>query len=387
MSVQTTSGIQGINGDLNVSGTLNCPVINATSKIQINGSDITSALQGVASAEAQIASWVGGNAIPHATLADTSTLASTITTAVGTSSDGNIPVALSTAVSGSSSIHTSGNITYNMATATLNVYGIHNTGFCNVDGTLSAGQINSGLINANGGIVIQSGQTLNGISTTTLGYVDPTSSIQTQLNSKVDTSSTQTIGGTKTFSNVVTFNNGINVTGTDNETGNLIVSGSVTSSSLTTNGNATIGKSDQSSTTILNGTTVFENLPAYQVDTGIQYFRNAMGSAITLSGNYTYPTSSIYEWNFINTTATNSPILTLPSPSGNLLGCEIKLLRDPASAANPLVLTIASGSFIISSTKVSPNFTLGGSWYKLFLVCLQVPGTPLNYAWFQTYYQ
>jgi hypothetical protein len=30
---------------------------------------------------------------------------------------------------------------------------------------------------------------------------------------------------------------------------------------------------------------------------------------------------------------------------------------------------------------------LGTNWYKVFFVCLQVPGTPLNYAWVQTYFQ
>lgn len=51
---------------------------------------------------------------------------------------------------------------------------------------------------------------LNNISATTIGYLDATSSIQTQLNSKassssvVDLSSTQTIGGVKTFSSDVT---------------------------------------------------------------------------------------------------------------------------------------------------------------------------------------
>lgn len=61
---------------------------------------------------------------------------------------------------------------------------------------------------------------LNDISSTTLGYLDATSSIQTQLNTKansnavVDLSTTQTIGGTKTFSNNLTVSSLNNITST-----------------------------------------------------------------------------------------------------------------------------------------------------------------------------
>ena len=375
----STSGEHGINGNLNASGTVSATTLSGTNII-VGGADITSALSSVGTFETTVNNIVSGSQVvglagavkTNALIADNNYYS----LLCGPSDGSNVrPYGspLITFTQTPSVGNNAGAVRLSTNIVTLNNTSTDTT---QIKGALTCDQsvTVTGALNANNGITIASGKTLNGITTATLGYIDPTSSIQTQLNNRVNLSSAQTIAGAKTFSDQTTFNGGIVINGSEIDNG-----------SLTINGNTTLGKTDLSSTVTLNGQTVMSSFPNIQVDT-YQYLKNQMNT-IGVSANTIYSTASgLYEYNWISTTVTTSPTLTLPAPSANLLGCELKIFRDPAYN-NPVVLTISSGSFIISSAKISPNFTLGTNWYKVFFICLQVPGTPLNYAWVQTYFQ
>ena len=220
-------------------------------------------------------------------------------------------------------------------------------------GTLSV----SGLISANGGLTIPSSQaltvsgTLNGASSTQVNYI---SSVSGGI---VDLSSTQTIAGAKTFSSACVFNGNFSTT----------------------------------SETIVNSL-------KYNKGSSLYYQPSSYGGIIAVNAANVKlfsvaNTGTLNAWYHINTTyITSVPTLVLPDPTAALVGCEIKFVKCNA-ANNAVYLTTstpASSNFLISAsaTDISPNFTLGSTWYKVGFVCLPNPdATNTPYCRQQILYQ
>ena len=94
----------------------------------------------------------------------------------------------------------------------------------------------------------------------------------------------------------------------------------------------------------------------------------------------------IYQYNFINTTYTSSlAALNLPPPDLTNQGCEITLIKCGNPAA--IALHLSDGSFNISNSPFSSNYSLPASWYKISFVSLPDPINVGSYFWLQTFYQ
>jgi hypothetical protein len=154
---------------------------------------------------------------------------------------------------------------------------------------------------------------INGISNTSLSYLDATSSIQTQLNSKantnsvVDLSTTQTIGGIKTFSNNITISSINNITNTT--LGYLDAT-----SSIQTQINSKVGSS--TSNTFTN-TNVFQ-----QVGESINTYGSIVSNTITINFN----NGLIYIATPANTT--NNSLVISNVPSGTNKSYTFTLIFD-----------------------------------------------------------
>ena len=410
----STSGSYGTNGDLYVSGLVQASTISG-SHIVVNGNDITTALSNVGSFETTLTNITSGSVyVPKATQALNSNFASNLNIFSNLDSDPtnntNYYFSLVNGNQGQVGIASSYVLNYTKSTNTTNLWSTveintNTSQSTHIKGALTCDTSCNilGKLTATGGITLPSGQTLNNVTPVQLSYLtDVTSSIQTQLSNKVSLAGDQTITGTKIFSANATFNGGITVNGVDNETGALNLNGALTvSNNNTTNltGDCNIGTSYTNhhyvnGFTTFNHAVIFNNKPQY-ITTGTNYYcKNGYGGIITVDGNVSIAGSSnIYEYYFIKTTVTTTPILTIPDPVYELVGFELKFFRTPATA-NAVGLQCATNTngFIISSNVITPTFTLGSTggssmWYKVAFVCLPNPDVAGSYVWFQTMYQ
>jgi len=79
----STSGSHGVNGDLNASGTVKAGALDSPI-IKLNGTDISTALSGVAATETKVNNIISGSqAVGVATKITTSTVSSTSTSSYG----------------------------------------------------------------------------------------------------------------------------------------------------------------------------------------------------------------------------------------------------------------------------------------------------------------
>jgi len=409
----STSGGHGINGDLFVNGLIQGSTISG-STIVVSGNDITNAILGVGAFETTLSGIVSGStSVPKATLAQNSNFAYNMNIQNNLDNDptnsSNWYFGLVNNNSGQVAFEATSSLNYTKSTNQTNIQSNCQINYSpsqttRIVGTLSCDTSANilGKLTASGGITIPAGQTLNGISTATLGYIDPTSSIQTQLNNKVALTGAQTIAGVKTFTNQAVFNGGIVINGNEEETGNLTLSGNLVvagSNTTTLTGSCTIGQIGSvfdaltvNIATKLKASVFFDTLPYLQATPTMLYLKSGYGGVVTVAAATTLSTSVIYEYYHLKTTVTTTPILTIPDPTVNLVGCEIKFFRTATANAVGLQCATNTNGFIIGSNVITPTFILGSTggssmWYKLFLVCLPNPDASGTYVWYQSHYQ
>ena len=212
--VQTTAGTLGINGSLNVQNTLTANEVDL-SILKINGTDVTTALQGDAQVATNVANIISGTQI-----VGTATNANNVAITNVDTSVGPLYLTFGTSTSSASRIETIGTaskFTVDPKDGLLNSEG----GFISVNGfvnTKSAHFASSTVsISSAGALVVSESATLNGASVNQLNYLSAISG------GIVDLSSAQTITAAKTFTSLATFSGGVSING-DIETGNLSLS-------------------------------------------------------------------------------------------------------------------------------------------------------------------
>jgi len=396
----TTSGVHGINGDLYANGTITASTINASTAVQINGVDITESLQNVAATEAQVASWAGGSAVPHATLSDTSTVANKIKSADGPTSVGIVPIALSTLRSGDSSVLTSGNFNFNLSTVTMGVYNARITHNCDIDGTTTL----LSQLHADGGILIPAGQSLicNGPLYANGGESEiETLSVSGALNQSggnavLGSSSTNLL----TVNSTSTFVNGITTNGLLSCPGGLVVSGNPVdgrNQSFVANTGAYIKVGCEIEGNVYQyGSNYWKRVKSNNMGfmPDYQFVVTIYPGVLTNNFNPMYNNACYMpEYTVLAVQVSTNPSLQVADPQSGLQGREMKFIRDimPASTNGCLLVTTSTGGtvggFIVSGVATS-TFQLGNSgngWFKAFFVCLQMSDS--KYYWVQTYYQ
>lgn len=393
----STSGAHGINGDLFVNGLIQGSSISS-SNIIVGGNDITTALVNVGSFETTLSNITNGTtSVPKSTLSQNSNYAYNMNIQSNLDNDAsnatNWYFGLLSGNSGQVNAASSSVLNYTKSTNQTNLLSsveinANTSQTTHIKGALTCDTSCNvlGKLTTTGGITIPSGQTLNGISTTTLGYVDATSSIQTQLNNKVALTGSQTISGLKTFSG------GVVVSDPGNSPYSLTVSGDVIAYNSCTFGNISnpVQNHNIYGTLAVNQQATFYQKPWFFTGSSI-YVKGGYGGVITISGATTISDGLINEFYHLKTTVTTTPILTIPNPSANLVGCELKFFRTQTANAVGLQCATNTNGFIIGSSVITPTFTLGSTggtsmWYKLFLVCLPNPDVSGSYVWYQTFY-
>lgn len=394
----STSGSHGVNGDLYVNGLIQGSSISS-SNIIVNGNDITTALVGVGSFETTLSNITNGTTtVPKASLATNANFAYNMNIQSNLDNDAsnatNWYFGLLSGNSGQVNAASSSVLNYTKSTNTTNLWSTveinaNTSQTTHIKGALTCDTSCNilGKLTASGGITIPSTQTLNGISTTTLGYLDATSSIQTQLNNKVALTGSQTINGLKSFSG------GVVITDPGNASYSLTVSGDVLAYNSCTFGNYANPVQNHTiyGTLAVNQQATFYQKPWFFTGSSV-YVKGGYGGVVTISGATTISDGMIYEIYHLKTTVATTPILTIPNPNAGLVGCELKFFRTATANAVGIQCAINTNGFIIGSNVITPTFTLGSTggssmWYKLFLVCLPNPDAAGSYVWYQTYYQ
>jgi len=365
----TTSGQYGVNGQLNVLGTVSTPTIS------LNGTDLETTLNTISSGGSNLQSGLlNGTIVP---LRSTNSDHTKITAAGSVNTNYSVPFGSADA-SGNGTLQ-SGELFYNPDEKKMTVRNI--LVYTNIDTPeITTNQIN----------VADNGDVILGINAKiyTRGN-NRNNDIQTQINNnttslttKVDLSSAQTISGAKTFSGLATFNGGISLpsSATETDNGNLIVGGV-----FTANGVANFNSSVQ----FHKPTNI-----SYQLDASSKYFPNSHTIVSCSSAStdcYTIDNSIelYYKYVFVNTTFTSSTaILVLPPANELFNGTEFTFIQYGTPAA--LALSTPTGTFNISNAPFSSNYVLPSSWYKVSFVCLPDPATSApnpTYFWMQTFYQ
>lgn len=184
---------------------------------------------------------------------------------------------------------------------------------------------------------------LNNISSTTLGYLDATSSIQTQLNAKansnavVDLSTTQTIGGTKTFSNNLNVSSLNNITSTT-----LGYLSGVTSAIQTQLNNRAL------TTNVVDLTTAEQNI------TGNKNFNNLNYVSRTGENVLRNPTTtSTYTMDF----SSNNSVLSISVPPASNFTLAITNLPLTRDACYSVTMMINTGTNKVFCNAITINGT------------------------------
>jgi len=360
-STTSTSGYHGINGDLNVTGTVTASTISGNHVI-VNGSDITSALTLIGETESTVADIMSGaKFVGLAGAVKTNSLVSDnnhYSLLCGPSDGSNVRpygsdslIFTQTPQAGNDR----GNLEVKTSMVTLNTLATDTTdikGRLTVDGTTHFKEITTfdASVRANGGISI----TNNGINVTNGGLSTTNGGVSI------------TNGDINITNGSITVTDGITVYGTSNITG------------LKTHGNITmdnylIFKPDATPNPITLG---YSNLISVS---------STSASIIGTGGVF-------YQTNVLALTVDTNPDITIPDASLYLLGQEIRFFRDPlqssANAACKLKVSNNCGGFIVSNTPGTNTFQLGNSgtgWFKAFFQCIMLSDS--KYYWVQTYYQ
>ena len=382
----STSGSYGVNGDLNASGTVKAGALDAPI-IKLNGTDISSALSGVADAETKITNIISGsqavglaNTVASATVDSTSTSLYPLYFGL----NGNVKTATGLVYQPKNQI-TNGSFlslgakTISINSATTDSTQISGSLYCGstveIQGELTCDSdvTITGKLNCNGGELEIGTLTVNGALTQSSGAVTLGDLTNPSTNSV-------------SIKGAATCSNGLTISGLANGTQGLVVN-----AGISCNG-----------TNILSGSNYFYGLSNWKGSSSSTIGTNAnyssvitiTSSSLTNNANAMYNNACFFpEYVVLSVQVATNPSLQIPDPQVGLLGREIKLIRDiGATSANGCILTTTTsassvGGFVVSGS-ANPTFQLGNSgtgWFKAFFICLQMADN--KYYWVQSYYQ
>lgn len=376
----STSGSHGINGDLNASGTIKATAIDSTI-IKLNGTDITTALTGVADAETKVTNIISGSqAVGLANNVNINKLA------VGDSSSYNFTLgSLNGGAGGSAPLETSPNLSYTRNTAygdSLNL----SSNLISLNAQTTDSTIIYGQLNAMGATIFNSTVDIKGKLTCDAGELETGKlTINGELYQSNGPVSLGDLSNAVTIKGGATVANGLQVNGYANGSQGIVCTG------ISTSG-----------TNILSGSNYFYGNNYWKLNSSATIGSQTDYSSVvtitnanlTNNANAMYNNACLYpEYIVLGVQVGTNPSLQIPDPQAGLLGREIKFIRDIAAAsANGCILTTTStatsvGGFVVSGL-ANPTFQLGNSgtgWFKVFFVCLLMSDG--KYYWVQSYYQ
>ena len=386
----STSGSHGINGDLNTSGTVKAGALDAPI-IKLNGTDISTALSGVAATETKVNNIISGTqAVGLATKITTTTVSSTSTNnyklIFGSNSTNTNPLQTDNlyytpkqTLGGKSCLNLGAQVVLLGADPVNDSIQVNGTLLVNDTSDFIGAVTFEGEVEIKGKLTCDMGELVTGALTVN-GALSQSNGAVTLGDLVNPTTNNVSIKGAATCSN------GLTISGLANGSQGLVVNAGISTSG----------------TNIISGSNYFYGDSYWKINSSSTIGTNSNNSSVVTitSSNLTNNANAMYnnacffpEYIVLAVQVATNPSLQIPDPQAGLLGREIKLIRDiGATSANGCILTTTTtassvGGFVVSGS-ANPTFQLGNTgtgWFKAFFICLQMADN--KYYWVQSYYQ